>query len=166
VAVTRGDATRVCRAVSDGDRALLDEGAVMSGDALATCLAGVVGLAPRPRRPVPELVVVDAQLLEEHLRGGGGTIVEAREALALSEDVPDELAGALGALPRALVGRLRVAPVGFDAVPPPVEALDGGPTGWWQILVGGGEDVTLAASSGRLLWEQLVLLTGWLTDSA
>jgi hypothetical protein len=58
-------------------------------DLLATRVAAIVGLRPRPRREMPEIVMVDSRSLEDHLRSATAvTGDEARARLDLPAEAP------------------------------------------------------------------------------
>ena len=132
------------------------DGEELPASVLATRLARIVGLAPRPQQLFAELVVVDRQLFDDHLATRTSIeATEARERLALPPETPEELAVALGVLPGAATGHWRVATPGTEGTGSPLEAIDGGGTGWWQLLDADESSVAVATSSSRLLWAQL-----------
>jgi hypothetical protein len=86
-----------------------------------------------------------------------------RERLELPAESPDEFALALGALPGAVASRFLITGAGAAEPPPPLEAIDGAETGWWQLVRGDDEtSLAVATSTSRMLWAQMCASAGWL----
>ena len=104
-------------------------------------LAGLVGLAPRPRPACPGVLVLDRDRLDALLgldEGSRGDEAAVRDALG-PDPLPEAWSRALATLPGAVTGRWRLARRldGMDGEvvgSSEVEVLDAGDAGLWQVV--------------------------------
>lgn len=151
--------------VSGGSAALTEPGTggkvrvvALAAGGVATRLARIVELGPRPLREQPELVEILSERLERALAERRElTADEARGALDLPREAPDDIAAAIGRIPASLRSRWALDVTAADGEQLALlGVLDAGDDGYWQVIPAAAPgSVLLASASTAILWAQL-----------